>query len=57
MGEIGIDYGKAVYSNDGVTWSDISLTQYQGQVGTQIESNLPIPTALDNDPTAFIGFR
>jgi len=57
MGEIGIDYGKAVYSNDGVTWNDISLIQYQGQVGTQIQPSLPIPTALDDDPTAFIGFR
>lgn len=57
MGEIGVDYGKAVYSNDGVTWSDVSLTQYQGQVGTQVESNLSIPAALDDDPTAFIGFR
>ena len=57
LGQTGVDYGKVVYSNDGVSWTDVSLVQYQGSVGSLTEANLSIPSALDDDPSAFIGFE
>ena len=57
LGETGLDFGTVVYSNDGVSWNDVSLTQYQGSIGAQSEISLPLPDTLSNDPTAFIGFR
>ena len=57
LGEAAADFGKVVYSNDGAAWTDVSPTQYQGQAGTQVVTNLPIPAGINNDPTVFIGFR
>ncbi|MFH1319639.1 MAG: gliding motility-associated C-terminal domain-containing protein [Bacteroidota bacterium] len=57
IGEPGIDYGMVVYSTDGVTWTNVSGTQYQGQPAIQAVSNLTIPNPIDNDPTVYIGFR
>ena len=55
-GETGIDFGRVMYSNDGVTWTDVAGFQFQGQIGGQSYAS-PIPAAFDDDPTAFIGFE
>lgn len=55
-GEASYDYGKIVYSYDGVTWFDVVATQYQGQTSTQTVTNLAMPGALDNQQF-YIGFR
>ncbi|PCH98463.1 MAG: hypothetical protein COB85_01485 [Bacteroidetes bacterium] len=51
------DYGKVVYSVDGVTWTDVTGALYLGQAGTQTVSNMAIPAAINNDASVFIGFR
>ena len=55
-GEVGVDFGSLMYSNDGLVWTNASLFQFQGQSVAQSYSS-SIPTALNNDSTAFIGFE
>lgn len=55
-GENLYDYGKIVYSLDGITWTDVVATQYRGQTTTQTVTNLAMPVALDNQQF-YIGFR
>lgn len=56
VGEIGIDFGRVVWSPDGIAWSNVSGAQYQNQISIATDS-LPLDPSLDNDPTAYIGFR
>jgi len=57
VGQTSFDYGKVVYSVDGLTWTDVSGTQYVNQAVTAAVNNLSIPAGINNDPTVFIGFR
>jgi len=57
VGQTSFDYGKVVYSLDGLTWTDVSGTQYVNQAVTAAVNNLSIPAGINNDPTVFIGFR
>jgi len=56
MGQIGVDYGRVVWSPDAITWNNVTGAQYQNQ-GTTTSDTLPLDPSLDNDPTAYIGFR
>ncbi|MBL4657574.1 MAG: hypothetical protein JKX73_06205, partial [Flavobacteriales bacterium] len=56
VGEIGIDFGRVVWSPDGITWNNVSGAQYQNQI-TVKRDTLPLDASLENDPTAFVGFR
>lgn len=54
-GETGYDFGTVVWSTDGTTWNDVSITEYQGVTTTQNTTNLDLSAA---DGTQFyIGFR
>ncbi|PCH98522.1 MAG: hypothetical protein COB85_01395 [Bacteroidetes bacterium] len=56
IGEIGVDYGRVVWSPDGITWSNVTGAQYQNQI-TTTRDTLVLDPSLENDPSAFIGFR
>ncbi|MBU0764838.1 MAG: hypothetical protein KJ607_08390, partial [Bacteroidetes bacterium] len=55
-GEAAEDYGMVCYSLDGMTWTNVDATQYQGQLTTQPVTNLILPSACDNE-NFYIGFR
>lgn len=55
-GEAGFDYGMVVYSFDGVTWNNVTATQYVDQPAWTSVTSLSMPAAL-NGTSFYLGFR